>query len=71
MVEIKAIVRAERLEDIIQALHAIPSLPGVTVLPLPFALHLWRSAPAVLTHSRQNRIWCACGEGPHSLRSGK
>ena len=31
MVEVKAIVRAERLEDIIQALHAIPDLPGVTV----------------------------------------
>jgi nitrogen regulatory protein P-II 1 len=31
MLEIKAIVRAERLEDIIQALHAIPNLPGVTV----------------------------------------
>lgn len=31
MHEIKAVVRAERLEDIVQALHAIPNLPGVTV----------------------------------------
>ena len=31
MLEIKAIVRADRLEDIIQALHAIPNLPGLTV----------------------------------------
>jgi nitrogen regulatory protein P-II 1 len=31
MREIKAIVRASRLEDIIQALHAIPDLPGITV----------------------------------------
>ena len=31
MVEIKAIVRPDRLEDIIRALHAIPNLPGVTV----------------------------------------
>ena len=31
MVEIKAIVRAERLDEIVQALHAIPSLPGITV----------------------------------------
>jgi len=31
MHEIKAVVRADRLEDIVQALHAIPNLPGVTV----------------------------------------
>lgn len=31
MQEIKAIVRAGRLEEIIQALHEIPNLPGVTV----------------------------------------
>jgi nitrogen regulatory protein P-II 1 len=31
MYEIKAVVRAERLEDIVRALHAIPGLPGVTV----------------------------------------
>ena len=31
MHEIKAVVRAERVEDIVQALHTIPSLPGITV----------------------------------------
>ena len=31
MHEIKAVVRPERLEDIVQALHAIPNLPGITV----------------------------------------
>ena len=31
MHEIKAVVRADRLEAIIQALHEIPSLPGITV----------------------------------------
>jgi nitrogen regulatory protein PII len=31
MKEIKAIVRAERLDDIVQALHAIQDLPGITV----------------------------------------
>ena len=31
MHEIKAVVRAERVEDIVQALHAIPNLPGITV----------------------------------------
>ena len=31
MHEIKAVVRADRLEDIVQALHAIPHLPGVMV----------------------------------------
>lgn len=31
MQEIKAIVRAERTEDIVRALHEIPDLPGVTV----------------------------------------
>ena len=31
MHEIKAVVRPERLEDIVQALHAISSLPGITV----------------------------------------
>jgi nitrogen regulatory protein P-II 1 len=31
MHEIKAVVRADRLEDIVQALHAIPNLPGITV----------------------------------------
>lgn len=31
MHEIKAMVRPERLEDIVQALHAIPDLPGITV----------------------------------------
>ena len=31
MHEIKAVVRAERLEDIVRALHAIPNLPGITV----------------------------------------
>ena len=31
MHEIKAVVRADRLEAIVQALHAIPNLPGVTV----------------------------------------
>jgi nitrogen regulatory protein PII len=30
MHEIKAVVRADRLEAIIQALHAIPNLPGIT-----------------------------------------
>ncbi|MBP1606904.1 MAG: glnK 1 [Acidobacteria bacterium] len=31
MQEIKAIIRTDRLQDVIQALHALPSLPGVTV----------------------------------------
>jgi nitrogen regulatory protein P-II 1 len=31
MREIKAVVRADRLEDIVHALHTIPNLPGVTV----------------------------------------
>ena len=31
MKEIKAIVRPERLSDVLQALHGIPRLPGVTV----------------------------------------
>lgn len=31
MHEIKAVVRAERLEDIVQALHTIPNIPGITV----------------------------------------
>ena len=31
MHEIKAVVRADRLELIVQALHAIPNLPGLTV----------------------------------------
>lgn len=31
MREIKAIVRADRLDHVIDALHAIPDLPGVTV----------------------------------------
>lgn len=31
MKEIKAIIRPERLSDVLQALHTIPRLPGVTV----------------------------------------
>ena len=31
MHEVKAVVRADRLEDIVQGLHAIPNLPGITV----------------------------------------
>ncbi len=31
MHEIKAVVRADRLEAIVHALHAIPNLPGITV----------------------------------------
>lgn len=31
MHEIKAVVRADRLEAIVEALHAIPDLPGITV----------------------------------------
>ena len=31
MHEIKAVVRADRVEDIVEALHAIPNLPGITV----------------------------------------
>ena len=31
MFEIKAIVRLDRQEDVIAALHAVPDLPGVTV----------------------------------------
>jgi nitrogen regulatory protein P-II 1 len=31
MHEVKAIIRPERLEDVVGALHEIPDLPGVTV----------------------------------------
>lgn len=31
MHEIEAVVRAERVDDIVEALHAIPNLPGITV----------------------------------------
>ena len=31
MHEIKAIIRRERLEDVLEALHARPELPGVTI----------------------------------------
>lgn len=31
MREIKAMIRPERLSDVLRALHAIPNLPGVTV----------------------------------------
>lgn len=31
MHEIKAVVREDRLEEIVQDLHAIPNLPGITV----------------------------------------
>lgn len=31
MHEIKAVVRADRVEAIVHALHAIPNLPGITV----------------------------------------
>ena len=31
MREIKAIIKVERLSDVLRALHAIPDLPGVTV----------------------------------------
>ena len=31
MHEIKAVVRSDRLEAIVQALHTIPDLPGITV----------------------------------------
>lgn len=31
MQEIKAIIRTDRLESVIQALHALPNVPGVTV----------------------------------------
>ena len=31
MWEVKAIIRHERLDDVIQALHELPGLPGVTV----------------------------------------
>ena len=31
MQEIKALIRPERLADVIDALHAIPGMPGVTV----------------------------------------
>jgi len=31
MREIKAIIRPERLSDVLHALHAMPSLPGITI----------------------------------------
>jgi nitrogen regulatory protein P-II 1 len=31
MREIKAIIRPERLSEVLQALHAMPNLPGVTI----------------------------------------
>jgi nitrogen regulatory protein PII len=31
MREIKAIIRPERLSDVLRALHTVPNLPGVTV----------------------------------------
>ena len=31
MQEVKAIVRESRLEDVIQSLHQLPALPGITV----------------------------------------
>lgn len=31
MVEVKAIVREERFEDVLEALRALPGMPGVTV----------------------------------------
>src|ERR1035437_2168795 len=31
MQEIKAIIRTDRLQDVVDALHALPNMPGVTV----------------------------------------
>lgn len=34
MREVKAVIRRERMEHVIQVLHEIPGLPGITVTPV-------------------------------------
>lgn len=51
MREVKAIIRRERIEQVIQALHEIAGLPGVTVTPVQtFARIPPREAPLLETH---------------------
>jgi nitrogen regulatory protein PII len=48
MQEIKAIIRTDRLQDVIDALHAMPSMPGVTVSTVSgFGRRASKTGPAI------------------------
>jgi len=72
MYEVKAIVRLDRQEDVIAALHAVPDLPGLTIsmVAVDFGRATMAKIEIVVGEDRLTQVLDAVTRGAHTGRRG-